>query len=85
MSGERKLIVGDWVIFTKPIAGWCEGDMSKILYISGEFADVDDSFGGIRNKKGRHGIQRVKLKHLELFGDYQKRLLEEERGNDQSS
>ena len=55
---NNTISVGDWVEVVKRVGDWCVGDQSKVVYVSGDFIDVEDAFGGKRRKKGRDGLER---------------------------
>lgn len=59
--------IGDWVQYIEKVGHHSIGDTSKVLYVSGEYLDLEDDFGGKRGKKGRKGIQRVKKYQVKIY------------------
>ncbi len=64
---NKTLKIKDAVVVNKRIKNWSIGDMSYIVYESGQFIDIEDCNGGKRGNKGRLGVQRIKKEYLTCF------------------
>lgn len=61
---------GDWIeILVYKGSRFQPGDFSEVVFVSGEFVDIDDAYGGKRGKKGKNGTQRFHYTELKLLKD----------------